>query len=116
MSDALTNVVKWLHSSSGRSKRSEITNQGCFMLEHEATGRFYLGQSETVSSDVDKQLALLSIGKHPCKLLNKLYERDADIRLYEYPIKAKKARQALLREVKESCTTPYLCLNPRDIK
>jgi hypothetical protein len=86
------------------------------MLEHVATGRFYLGQSETVSSDIDKQLALLSIGKHPCKLLNKLYEKDAEIRLFEYPIKAKKARQALLKEIKETCETDYLCLNPRDIK
>jgi hypothetical protein len=86
------------------------------MLEHVATGRFYLGQSETVSSEVDKQLSLLAIGKHPCKLLNKLYERDAEIRLFEYPIKAKKARQALLKEIKETCLTDYLCLNPRDIK
>ncbi|MND13154.1 hypothetical protein D3C81_23840 [compost metagenome] len=116
MAAALENVVKWLHSSSGRSKRSDNTNQGCYMLEHVATGRFYLGQSETVSSDVDKQLALLSIGKHPCKLLNKLYEKDAEIRLFEYPIKAKKARQALLKEIKETCETDYLCLNPRDIK
>lgn len=116
MADALTNVVKWLHSSSGRSKRSDIVNQGCYMLEHVATGRFYLGQSETVSSEVDKQLSLLAVGKHPCKLLNKIYERDSDIRLFEYPIKAKKARQALLKEIKETCETDYLCLNPRDIK
>ncbi|MNO12961.1 hypothetical protein D3C76_25810 [compost metagenome] len=116
MTQALENVVKWLHSPSGRSKRSDYITQGCYMLEHVATGRFYLGQSENVSFDVDKQLSQLSIGKHPCKLLNKLYERDSEIRLFEYPIKAKKARQALLREVKESCTTDYLCLNPRDIK
>lgn len=116
MADAQVAVVKWLHSNSGRSKRSDLTNQGCYMLEHVATGRFYLGQSESVSADVDKQLSLLSIGKHPCKLLNKLYEKDSDIRLFEYPIKAKKARQALLKEIKETCLTDYLCLNPKDVK
>lgn len=116
MTDALVNVVKWLHSSSGRSKRSDTTNQGCYMLEHVATGRFYLGQSENVSSEVDKQLSLLAIGKHPCKLLNGLYAKDADIRLFEYPLKAKKARTALLKQIKETCETDYLCLNPRDIK
>ncbi len=99
---------KWLHSSSGRSKRSETVTGGCYMLEHDATGRFYLGQSDRVSDEVDKQLAKLAIGKHPCKLLNGLYERDNVIRVYEYAVKSKRHRGKLLDEIKASCTTSYL--------
>ncbi|MNZ25631.1 hypothetical protein D3C78_428010 [compost metagenome] len=109
-------VVTWLHSSSGRSKRKEIVTAGCFVLEHEATGRFYLGQSETVSKDVDKQLSQLALGKHPNKLLNALYAKDMDIRVYEYPLTAKKKRAALLKATLEGASAPYLCLNPRDAK
>lgn len=116
MTQAVVNAVKWLHSSSGRSKRSEIVNQGCYVLEHVATGRFYLGQSETVSKDVDKQLNLLALGKHSNKLLNGLYSKDAEIRLYEYPCKAKAARKKLLQELRDLANPDYLCLNPRDAR
>jgi len=86
------------------------------MLEHDATGRFYLGVADRVSETVDKQLTQLAIGKHPCKLLNELYARDSIIRVYEYPIKAEKARKALLKSVMEEASAPYLCLNPKEIK
>ena len=107
-------VIKWLHSSSGRSKRSEIVNQGWFVLEHEATGRLYLGQSDNVRKDVDKQLSQLANGKHPNKILNVLYEKDNEIRVFEYPQKAKKKRVTLMRELIEKAG--YLCLNPRDVR
>jgi hypothetical protein len=106
-----TPVIKWLHSPSGRSKRPEEVQDGCFVLEHDATGRFYLGESAQVSKDVDKQLKQLALGKHPQKLLNELYARDSAIRVYEYPIKAKKARTTLIRELKASASNDYLCLN-----
>jgi len=82
------------------------------MLEHDATGRFYLGESNQVSKDVDKQLAQLALGKHPKKLLNELYARDSAIRVYEYPLKAKKARTGLFKELKALASNDYLCLNP----
>lgn len=109
-------VVKWLHSKSGRSKRSEIVAVGAFMLEHDATGRFYLGHSREVSKEVDKQLSLLATGKHPHKLLSGLYERDNDIRVYEYPAKTKKAVRAVHKELIDTQSTDYLCLNPEIIK
>lgn len=99
---------KWLHSSSGRSKRTEIVDGGCFMLEHDATGRFYIGQSDNVSMEVDKQLAKLAMGKHPCKLLNGLYEKDNVIRVFEYRVKSKRNRGVLLNEIKAASTTHYL--------
>lgn len=105
-------VIKWLHSPSGRSKRTEEVQDGCFVLEHDATGRFYLGESAHVSKEVDKQLSQLALGKHPHKLLNELYARDSAIRVYEYPMKAKKARSGLLKELKATASTDYLCLNP----
>ena len=116
MSEAAMNVVKWLHSSSGRSKRSETVDQGCYVLEHVATGRFFLGQSETVSRDVDKQLSQLPLGKHSSKLLNGLYSKDSDIRIYEYPIKAKRERTKLLIALRDDANPTYLCINPRDVK
>lgn len=116
MSVTEASVVKWLHSSSGRSKRSEIVNQGCYVLEHVATGRFYLGQSDTVSKEVDKQLAQLAVGKHASKLLNGLCSKDSDVRLFEYPIKSKAERKRLLVEIRDSANPDYLCINPRDAK
>jgi len=105
-------VIRWLSSTSGRSKRSEEVTVGCYMLEHDATGRFYVGESNSVSRDVDKQLALLLIGKHPCKLLNGLCERDSAVRVYEYPTKSKRACKAIINDLKQSAANDYLCLNP----
>mgnify|MGYP000951227811 CR=1 FL=1 len=105
-------AVKWLHSPSGRSKRTDTVAQGCYVLEHDATGRFYMGESSHVSQEVDRQLALLAVSKHPCKLLNGLYERDNVIRVYEYPCAAKRARKKLLQEQLDNQVFDYLCLNP----
>lgn len=116
MSEKKDSPVNWLHSPSARSKRKAIVAKGCFMLEHDATGRFYLGVSDKVSDTVDKQLSQLALGKHPCKLLNELYARDSIIRVYEYPVKAEKARKALLKAVLDEASAPYLCLNPKEIK
>jgi len=104
-------VVKWMHSPSGRSKRPDVVGAGCFVLEHDATGRFYVGESLQVSDEVDKQLALLSAGKHPCKLLNGLYARDSVIRLYEYPEPSKTKRKAAIKALIASASADYLCLN-----
>lgn len=86
------------------------------MLEHVATGRFYMGQSEHVSRDVDSQLKQLAQSKHPNKLLNELYQKDSDIRLYEYPLKAKKERKSLLVNLRDNTYPSYLCLNPGDVR
>lgn len=112
-------VIKWLHSASGRSKRSKVTKEGCFMLEHEATGRFYVSESASVSEEVDNQLKLLALSKHPNKLLNGLYSKDGEIRVYEYPAKGKSARTKLLGLlVTLEGEKAYLCLNhkPRPVR
>jgi len=116
MSDTPNAVIKWLHSPSGRSKRSGIVNQGCYILEHDATGRFYMGESTHVSQEVDKQLGLLAVSKHPCKLLNGLYERDSAIRVHEYPCASKRDRKKLLKEQIDNQVYDYLCLNSGVIK
>lgn len=104
-------VVKWLHSSSGRSKRPETVNAGCFVLTHEATGRYYVESTKQVSETVDKRLGELSLGKHPCKLLNGLYSKDSDIRVHEYPVKSDAKCKALEKELIHGSLTDYLCLN-----
>ena len=83
------------------------------MLEHEATGRFFAGESDNVSQEVDKQLGQLAMGKHPCKLLNELYGRDNIIKVHEFPVKKKSQQGPFLAYLKD-CTgkTEYLCLNP----
>ena len=116
MTDSKDSVISWLHSSSGRSKRSKITDQGCYVLEHVATGRFFLGQSECVSKEVDAQLAQLALGRHKSKLLNGLYAKDHDIRVFEYPRKSKKDRKAVLTQLRAEAYPEYLCINPRDVK
>ncbi len=107
-------VVKWLHSPSGRSKRSASVAHGCFVLEHDATGRFFIGQSDKVSAEVDKHLLALASGKHPSKLLNELYNKDSAIRVYEHPCKSKPTRTRLLRALVDEQANDYLCLNPID--
>jgi hypothetical protein len=116
MDDTQNSAINWLHSSSGRSKRSKIIDQGCYVLEHVATGRFFLGQSDQVSTEVDAQLNQLSLGRHKHKLLNGLYSKDQDIRCFEYPCKSKKERKALLTRLRDEACPEYLCLNPRDVK
>ncbi|MCY1294972.1 hypothetical protein D9M68_18590 [compost metagenome] len=116
MADTQSSAINWLHSSSGRSKRSKITDQGCYVLEHVATGRFFLGQSEHVSKEVDAQLNQLSLGRHPSKLLNGLYSKDHDIRVFETACKSKKERKALLTRLRDEAYPEYLCINPRDVK
>lgn len=101
----------WLHAVSTRSKRSVIVKEGCLVLEHDATGRYYVTESLTVSIEVDNQLKLLVLGKHPCKLLNELYEKDGDIRVIEYECKVKTKRKKLYAELLIHPTS-YLCINP----
>lgn len=81
------------------------------MLEHDATGRFYVGESAHVSKEVDKQLQQLMIRKHPCKLLNGLYDKDPAVRVFEYPARSKAARKSLLKDLRASGSVDYLCLN-----
>lgn len=109
-------VIKWLSSSSGRSKRSAVVDKGCYMLEHEATGRFYIGKSTQVSSEVDRHLDLLSKDKHPHKLLQGLYRGDNEIRVYEYPTKSNKVVMKLLGDLLDEQVNDYMCVNPEVIR
>lgn len=104
-------VVKWLRSDSGRSKRSKIVKTGAYLIDHDATGRFIVGVSTSVSADVDKIIDKLRLGKHPNKILNRLYEADNMLRVFEYPTTKAKA-QAIVDECVATQSTPYLCLNP----
>lgn len=103
--------ARWTHPLSGRCKRPHAVQEGCLVLEHDSTGRFYVTESLTVSNEADKQLSLLAIGKHPCKLLNELYKTDGVLRVIEYPCKKKNLRQKLYAELLVN-VTDYLCLNP----
>lgn len=104
-------VVRWTHNpASKRAKRLEDVAEGFFVLEHEATGRFYVGESARVSTEVDKQLALLAKGKHPCKLFNILYEKDDIIRVHEYPIAKAKERKQRIKLLLDETPHTYLIL------
>lgn len=109
-----TGPVRWEYpiKKGARGRRAEV-GRGCFMLEHEATGRFFADSSDTVSKDVDKHLSQLALGKHRCKLLNELYSRDNVIKVHEFPADKEKQRVALLADLKRCVDkAPYLCLNP----
>jgi hypothetical protein len=108
---AVAVVTRWLHSSSGRSKRSTSTKSGYFCLEHEATGRYYVDKADDVSKVVDKQLIMLSKGTHPCKLLNILYEKDNVIVVYEYAVKSKTKIDKGVDELINDPERSYLTLN-----
>jgi hypothetical protein len=102
---------RWLYPLTGRCKRPALVKEGCLVLEHEGTGRFYVTESLSVSEEADKQLKLLVEGKHPCKLLNELASKDLEFRVTEHPCKPKTTRKKLYEALLVS-STDYLCLNP----
>lgn len=70
-----------------------------------------MAQSDEVSVQVDKDLSLLAMNKHPCKLLNALYSKDSTIRVLEYPEKKVKQREAMVQQVIRDTEPAYLCLS-----
>jgi len=67
------------------TKNAHFVTQGVWVIDHDPTGLWMIGQSRTVSAEVDKQLKLLAAGRHPNKRFQKMYNFDPDIKLLEYP-------------------------------
>lgn len=87
------------------------------MLEHVATGKFYLGVSKNVSVEVDRCLSDLGRGKFRNKSLNRLYGSDDEIQVYELPCKPSKQKGlfSFLKDIPPIYN--YLLLNEkRDLK
>ncbi len=101
----------WLRSPSGRSKRTTTVRTGCFVLEHEATGKIITFTSEEVSLDVDLTLLAISDENHRCKAFVKLCKDDSVIRVYEYPTRTIKQAKLIEKEIRQSTTPNYLLLN-----
>lgn len=113
---SLIKVSKRRYPKIGRTSQAEVVKAGVYMIEHVATGRFYLGMSKGVTERVSEMIQLLEQGKHPCKLLNKLFEKDDELLILEYPASTEKARKALVKDILDSVTTPYLYLNDPEFK
>lgn len=101
----------WSHTVHGRGKRTTPVGQGVFVIDHIGTGKIIIGQSRTVSNDVDRHIELLKAGNHPNKKMVKLVSMCEDLRLIEYPVKNAKEGKALEARIRASNDTPYLLLN-----
>lgn len=108
----------WTHSTSGKGGRRELVKKGVWVIDHRPTGRFIIGSSNDVSSEVDQQLKLLAKGKHPIRLLQALYQKPDDDRgnpppmvITEYPLSSLNQIRQTLKEIRETNTTPYCLLN-----
>lgn len=110
----------WTHSKTAKGKggRRDIVKKGVFVIDHRPTGRFIIGSSNDVSKEVDKQLKQLEQGKHPVKLLQRLYNMPDDNKgnpppmvIIEYPLNSDKDIKLTLNEIQRTNTTPYCLLN-----
>lgn len=101
----------WLSSPSGRSKRTTVVKTGCYVLEHDATGKLLTGVSDHVSFDVD--LILITLKDESCKnkAFVKLCQGDPAVRVYEYPAKNLKHAKLIEKGIRSTTIPTYLLLN-----
>ena len=102
---------QWSSTVWGRGARAELVTQGVYIIDHISTGRFVIGQSRTVSAEVDRQIEQLKGGRHPNKMLQQQYAWEPDIRLIEYPTNSAKEAKRLEAEIRASNDTRYCLLN-----
>lgn len=67
------------------TKDTHFVTQGVWVIDHDPTGLWMIGQSRTVSAEIDKQLKLLAAGRHPNARFQRMYNHEPDIRMLEYP-------------------------------
>lgn len=110
----------WTHSKTAKGKggRRDIVKKGVYVIDHRPSGRFIIGQANDVSKEVDKHLAQLESGKHPIKLLQRLYNTPADnhgnppaMVVIEYPLAKDKDIKMTLEEIRRTNSTDYCLLN-----
>jgi hypothetical protein len=88
-----------------------LVTQGAYVIDHISSGWFITGHSRTVSAEVDKQIAQLRAGKHPCKKLQAQYAWEPDIKLIEIPLNTMKDSKRVEAEIRVSNDTDYCLLN-----
>jgi len=96
--------------------RSTLVTQGVYIIDHVSSGWFIIGQSRTVSAEVDKQLALLQAGRHPNRKLQAQYSSPShfsnmDLKFIEIPIHSAKDCKRVEATIRASNTTGYCLLN-----
>uniref|UniRef100_A0AB39CCD4 Endonuclease n=1 Tax=Pseudomonas phage RVTF4 TaxID=3236931 RepID=A0AB39CCD4_9VIRU len=93
-------------------ERSTLVTQGVYVIDHIPTGKFIIGQSRTVSAEVDKHIALLKTGRHPNKILQRQYSGyNMDLRMIEIPASNSKEAKKIEAQIRASNTTDYCLLN-----
>lgn len=111
----------WTHSASGKGGRKEAVKKGVWVIDHRDSGKFIIGSSSDVSKEVDRQITLLSKGKHPIKALQSQWDQEiqrsdkpvttAALQITEYPITSDRGIKLALEEIRASNTAPYCLLN-----
>lgn len=93
------------------NERSTLVTNGAFVIDCINTGWFVTGHSRTVSADVDKHVALLQKGRHPIQKLQKLYDREPELRFIEIPAQDVRTAKRIEARIRASNTTDYCLLN-----
>jgi hypothetical protein len=101
----------WTRTTTGRGKRTEIINVGCYVIEHIATGKVITGNGMSINLEIDKIIGDLDSGKHSNKKFRKPCELDSDLKMYEYPCKTLKQAKKLETEIRLNVNPSYLLVN-----
>lgn len=94
-----------------KGARATMVTQGVFVIDHISTGRFIIGNSRTVSAEIDRHIDALNRGGHPVKALQLQFNRCPDIRLIEIPATSAKHAKQIEAKIRASNTTDYCLLN-----
>lgn len=70
-----------------KPKLSPEMTKASYCIDHVPTGKRLLGYSSNVDKEVDRQLRLLSTGKHPSRKMQKLFDAEDEMVVYLYPAK-----------------------------
>lgn len=99
-----------------KGARGTLVTQGVYIIDHISSGWFIIGNSRTVSAEVDKHLAMLQAGRHPNRKLQSQYSSTnchtaMDLKFIEIPVKNAKDCKRVEATIRASNTTKYCLLN-----
>lgn len=71
--------------SKRKPRSSPVVKKGSYCIDHVATGKRLLGYSSNLDKEIDRQLMMLSNGKHPSKKMQQQFDADDELLIFIYP-------------------------------
>ncbi|AEH03751.1 endonuclease [Pseudomonas phage PhiPA3] len=103
----------WSSTTHGRGKRKEIVTTGAYCVVHVGTGKFIVGTSKNVSTEVDRLIVEIKSGRSKWPKFNKLVSgepENSDLELLEFPANMKDAK-AIEARIRKAVVPSWLLLN-----